>query len=387
MPSASKVVVCDCQGYQPALVREAVNQALEALEPLPLSPGDRVLLKPNLLSPGSAPEDAINTRSEVVLAVGSYLNRVHKAKLLIADSGGIGHHSRAEKAYHNMGLDRVAEELSAELLNLETLGLIELQSPTAMVLDCFEASAVLSQVDVIVNLPKLKTHMLTGVTGAVKNCLGLLPGSLKRDVHVAAPMSRQMSAALVDIFAAIKPAINLMDAVVCMEGNGPNQGRPIELNLIAASLDAVALDYVACCLIGLNPASVHTVTLAAQAGLGVGQERAIDLKGVDFGDMPLKKFSLPLSFRARFVQRLAPKGFVGNMLHKFMESKPRPVKGNCVGCGLCVESCPAGALSLGNGAVAIDKDRCIECYCCLEHCSDDGLRMPHGIMDRLLSGR
>lgn len=383
----SRVALAPCGNYQPGVVQAAVERVLSNLEPLPLPAGGRILLKPNCLAASSGPDEPINTRAEVTAAVGRYLQAHHQAELVIADSGGIGTYDRAERVYRRMGLDRVAQELGADLLNLETLGLKQVQGRTSQVLPSFRVSRVLDQVDAVVNLPKLKTHMLTGMTGAVKNCLGLLPGSLKRDVHIAAPTGRLMSAALVDIFSAIVPALNVLDAVVGMEGNGPSQGRAKELGLIIASHDAVAADYLACRLMGLDPGAVATVTLAHQAGLGAAGPAEIELAGAQWDRLPGVRFALPMSFKFRSAQRLLPPKITGRLMARLLEAKPRTVPDNCRACGLCVESCPAGALSLQGGTIRLDRELCLECYCCLEHCPDQGLRLPRGLWDRLRPGR
>lgn len=379
----SLVVAVRCSSYDRAEVAAAVGEALSRLEPLALPKGEPVLLKPNCLSADHGPEAAVNTRAEVVEAVGRYLKERHQVRLLIADSGGMGTYGRTQQAYKKMGLDQTAERLGAELVNLETETLIWLESPTGLLLPRFQATSLLNRVAAVVNLPKVKTHLLVGLTAAVKNCLGLLPGSLKRAVHVQAPTKALMSRALVDIFAAIRPSLNIGDAVVVMEGSGPSQGQPRPAGWIIASTDGVALDSVAGQMFGFKTGQVATTALAGQAGLGQADRAEISLLGADWAELPLEGFKRPFSLAYTLATRLIPPGPAGRALEWLAEAKPRPDRGNCQACGQCVEACPAGALSLEGGLLRLDKKRCIECYCCLEHCPSQGLWVPRSFSQRL----
>jgi uncharacterized protein (DUF362 family) len=288
---------------------------LADLEPLPLFKGARVLLKPNCLSAHHGPERPVNTRVEVVEAVGHYLRTHHQIELLIGDSGGMGSYGKAKRAYALMGLDRVADTLGAQLVNMEERGLIDLQSPVGKNLPQFKATDLLDQIDVIINLPKLKTHILTGMTGAIKNFLGLLPGSLKRAVHVDAPSGPAMAQALVDILAGIKTKVplimNLMDGIIAMEGTGPTHGRPQDTGWLLASLDPVALDYAAATIMGFNPSKVRTITAAAQAGLGNGEHSRIELRGADWKELPFPGFQHPFTRPREWIERIVPNVLIG----------------------------------------------------------------------------
>ena len=383
MSSSGRVIVADCPDYEPENVSAAVREILSGLEPLPIGDDQTVLLKPNCLSSGKGPKRPVNTRVEVVEAVGRYLLDSRRVKLVIADSGGLGSYGRTEKGYARMGYPAAAERLGAELVNPEQGGLISLTSPLGQVVTDFQATDLLDRIDVIVNLPKLKTHLLTGITAALKNPLGLLPGGLKRSVHAVAPSPDLMARALIDLYAAFKPAVHLTDAVICMEGQGPSQGKARPVGRLLGSLDGVALDYVSATMIGLDPARVELIVNAAANGLGAADRAAIDLRGIDWPDLPVPAFELPLSFRFGFIHKILPRAISGWFWDRFTEAKPYPVAANCLACGLCVEACPAGALNLANDRLTIDKSRCIECYCCVEHCPAEGLKVPRGPLDRL----
>ncbi len=382
----SRVVVSRCPDYQPGTLAQGIEKILSALEPLPLYNGARVLLKPNCLSAHHGPDRPVNTRAEIVEAVGQYLLNHHQVHLIIADSGGMGSYGKTKRAYVLMGLDRVALRLGAELVNLEELGLIEIQSPVGKILHAFKATALLDQIDVLVNLPKLKTHILTGITGAVKNVLGLLPGSLKRDIHVAAPSGLAMARALVDILAGIKKKVplilNLMDGIVAMEGAGPTHGRARQTGWLLSSIDPVAIDVVGAAIMGFDPAKIITIGQAAEAGLGTADPARIELLGAGWRDLPVPGFKHPYTKTREWAERIIPTWLIGRAFDFLYEAKPRVRKAQCQECGLCVQACPARALKLTEEGLHFNQSLCIECYCCLEHCPHEGLWVPQGFLDR-----
>jgi len=383
----SRVSVCRCPDYQPTNLTMAVEKCLSALEPLPLSYGARVLLKPNCLSADRGPDQPVNTRAEVIEAVGDYLRNRHQVNLVIADSCGMGSYGKTKRAYTLMGLDQAAVHLKAELVNLEELGLIEIQSPSGRILPKFKATALLDQIDIIVNLPKLKTHLLTGITGAIKNYLGLLPGSLKRAVHVAAPSGPAMSQALVDIFSGIRAKVpltlNLMDGIIAMEGIGPGHGQARKTGWLLASTDPVALDVTAATIMGFNPTKVNIIIRAAEAGLGTADSSRTRLLGASWSELPVPGFRHPFTRFREWAERMVPPWLFGKVLEWLSEARPKIRAEHCRQCGLCVQACPAQALTLSEQGLALNQELCIECYCCLEHCPHEGLWVPRGFLDKI----
>jgi uncharacterized protein (DUF362 family)/ferredoxin len=383
----SPVSLNRCKDYRYENIARAVEKVLSDLEPLALSPGTRVLLKPNCLSAHHGPDQPINTRAEVVEAVGRYLVDHHPVSLVIADSGGMGSYGKTKRAYTLMGLDRVADQLKARLVNLEEIGIMELHSPAGKILPHFKVTSLLNEIDVIVNLPKLKTHILTGITGAVKNFLGLLPGSLKRAVHVTAPSGPSMALALVDILAGIKVKVprilNLMDGIIAMEGAGPTHGQPRQTGWLMASTDPVALDVVGATMMGFDPARIGTIIQAAGAGLGTADPSRIELLGADWSELVIPGYKHPFTRARKWAERIIPPSLIGRAFDWVYEAKPRVKSQNCQQCNLCVQACPAQALHLNERGLSINKERCIECYCCLEHCPHEGLWVPRGLLDRI----
>jgi NAD-dependent dihydropyrimidine dehydrogenase PreA subunit len=233
------------------------------------------------------------------------------------------------------------------------------------------------QCDAVLNLPKLKTHNLTILTGAVKNMFGILPGFQKTDLHRKFPKPLGFSAALVDVFSLAPPRLTIMDAVIAMEGNGPSEGELRKVGIILASDDAVALDAVAGLMIGLAPHKVHTTRIATERGLGLSNPDLITLKGANWESLPIPGFKLPAT---HIVNRI-PEG-LSKLLAGLVWIQPRVDAEVCTKCGKCVESCPMSCISLNQSAAVIDKKKCIKCYCCTEVCPEGAVVLDRSLMAR-----
>ena len=191
--------------------------------------------------------------------------------------------------------------------------------------------------DLVINLPKMKTHTLTRYTGAVKNLLGVLPGGRKREIHVRAPGVTEFSRALVDILGLVKPQLNIMDGILGMEGNGPGtSGTPHAYNLLAASTDAVALDSVLAGAMGFSTGGVVHLAQAEERGLGNHHPELIHLAG-DRTILQLGRLDLP---KARWFLDM-PSWFTAPIQEK-IKLQPQIDPTKCTACGTCAECLPGG---------------------------------------------
>jgi ferredoxin len=176
----------------------------------------------------------------------------------------------------------------------------------------------------------------------------------------------QFADGLIDVFLSVKPVLNIMDAVLSMEGYGPTAGNPRQTGLILASEDAFALDSAAVAIVGINPADVPV--------LKQGRERSLapaDLSSIEFSDEKPEAVKVP-DFKIPQLDKLLTIQFVRAypFLQFLMESfRPRPVFTNrCVKCGECAELCPAKVLTMGKNGPSVNLKKCIRCFCCQELC-------------------
>lgn len=375
----SPVSIVRCTSYELELVCEAVREAVDMVAGSTdmLREGSTVLLKPNLLSAWDPPERAVNTHPTIVHAVAEYcISRGCKVK--IGDSCGSLTPGSTRRAMEVTRLPQVAEETGAELVNLDQAARVRVSVDGGAVLNEVLVSQEYFTADFVVSLPKLKTHGLTMMTGAVKNQFGLVPGRLKKQIHLAAPKPTDMARALVDVFSVVRPDLAIMDGIVGMEGNGPAAGDAKSMGFILAADDAVALDAVAARIMGFSPLEIPTTAEAADRDLGAGQLDDIQLHGLELAQASARDFRPPSRKAMSAAVRLLPTGLFRWAFEQFGKGWPSIDENRCTLCGECVANCPAGALERKDGRILVRRDHCIACYCCTEVCRQRAvdLRVP-----------
>ncbi|NLE67095.1 MAG: DUF362 domain-containing protein [Lentisphaerae bacterium] len=360
----AKVIVTKCSDYGPG-VQPAVDCLLAGLGGISafVKRGQSVLIKPNLLS-NRSPDLAVTTHPDVLRAV---IRRVKEAGGVpaIADSP----HSvfKIERVWEDTGIAAVSREEGAPLINLEKAGSTPV---SAHGLEFGVAKPVLDA-DVVINLPKVKTHMLTVLTCAVKNMYGSIPGNQKTMLHRKYPDVAAFARLLSEICIRVKPCLSLCDGVVGMEGPGPSAGRPVRLGFLAASADPFALDRGMCRLLRIPERAVPYLRHDPAPHAAGGARLELCFAGTTLDDLRLPRFARPSSI----LGRLIPGGLV-RMLGRYVWMRPF-IGDRCKACGLCVKACPAGALRMEPGASrpALDAARCIECCCCHEVCPHNAIEM------------
>ncbi len=360
----SKVALLQCKSYDAELVRDKINQGLELLGGLEqlVNSGEKILLKPNLLAP-DPPETATATHPAVFRAAAEILLD-RGVTVYYGDSPGV--HSTA-KALKKCGLQEVADELSllpADFENREKIFFAHAKQNRV-----FEIARGVLQSDGIVSLPKLKTHGLTLMTGAVKNQFGCIPGLLKPGFHAKLENPEDFSQMLVDLTMFLKPRLYIMDGIWAMEGNGPRRGSRVDLGVIIISTDPVAVDAVASRVIGLDPERVYTIVRGHASGLGSMEK--IEVLGEKTENVR-KKFALP-RYSGNF-KRIPP--FLRNVLRNVVVQRPVIVYKRCTKCHECYRICPTKPKSIVIGEDRYPKHEystCIRCYCCQEVCPEGAI--------------
>jgi len=373
----SLVSIVRCESYDLAVVREAVRACLRALPEVKalLRTGRRVLLKPNLLSASAVVERAVNTHPAVIRAAAEVCRRDYGCDVAIGDSCGSLAPGSTQRALESTGVPEICNALGATPLDFDRCASTTLDVRQGQVLKRLTVARPALEADVLFSLPKFKTHNLTLLTGGVKNMMGAVPGKGKKDMHVIAPKPALFARALVDLYGVARPHLSLMDAVVGMEGNGPNAGTPRRVGLLMAATDAVALDAVAAAIMGCGQGEVLTTRIAAERGLGTGDLSDIEIEGEPVSAVRQSGFKTPASHVRSIMWALTPTALAGWAFNYFGSATGSVRADRCVLCGECVRNCPTGALRIGNGRVVCDEARCIGCYCCDETCKHDAIVM------------
>lgn len=366
----SKVVIEECSSYDIDKIINKVNEGIEKIGGWEkfVRPNDSVLLKVNLIGPKTASSAAV-TNSEFVRA----LTRILKSKgciVWIGDSAGgaIAGIAPTAKALITSGLDKVAAEEGAVIKNFDREGVVEVV-PVSMKDEKMYIAKPLFDADVVINLPKLKTHSAGIYTGAVKNLFGCIPGLRKAKYHKMAPDPRDFGNIIVDIHKAVKIKLNIMDGIESMQGEGPTAGEVYKSNKILISDDPLALDTIAVNMLGIKVEDVPILFTAQKRNIGETRIEDIEIVG-DYDKIPrLQGFKLPKRFYSTKKQNY-------NAVIKVIDFfKTRPVINHkkCKNCNLCVESCPVGAID--RKTKIINEKLCIECMCCHELCINKAVEL------------
>jgi uncharacterized protein (DUF362 family)/Pyruvate/2-oxoacid:ferredoxin oxidoreductase delta subunit len=328
----------------------AVEQALDAYAP-PLE-GRSVLVKPNILG-AMTPDKHVNTHPILVRAVVAALVRRRAGRIMVGDNSGMRAYGSLEHAARVAGIMDVAGK---HYVNFGASPVpVKLDSPFAKELSF---SREVLESDVLISLPKMKTHVATGITGAVKNTFGHLVGGEKTRLHREAVGAENFARAVVDVFQVRKPDLTIMDAVFAMEGQGPSGGRPREVGRVLASNNAVALDTVMAAMMGLAPRRVPTLRIAEERGLGPADIAAIEIDG-PFRVVP--KFKVPgIS--------MGLGALLARVAATILVTRPAFKGQKCVKCGSCAKACPVQAIQMTDAGPEIDPVKCILCFCCHEMC-------------------
>jgi uncharacterized protein (DUF362 family) len=171
--------------------------------------------------------------------------------------------TNADKAYEKTGMKDACDRYGVEFINLRYVkDRVKVPIPNGEVLGSITVPRIVTE-SAIISAAKLKTHTATGVTLGMKNMFGLLPDKFKAKYH-----AKGISRVVVDINSVIKPALTVIDGFVGMEGNGPIDGEPVQMNTIIAGKNVVATDAVACAVMGIDPHSIAHIRRALEKGLG-----------------------------------------------------------------------------------------------------------------------
>ena len=363
-----------CEQYDDALLKERLVALLHPLGGIErfVSPGQRVLLKPNLLA-GKPPEAAVTTHPALVKAVIELVQQAG-ATVLVGDSPGLGIFERvAEKT----GISRVVEAAGGQLVPFSEVRRVGSIGTFRQL----ELATAYLDADVVINLPKLKTHEMMTLTCGVKNLYGTVVGAAKAGLHLTAGHSKELFAGLLLEIAFARPvALTIVDGIVAMEGDGPNSGTPRQLGLLLAGENVVAVDTVAGRLAGIPPHLLPVELEARRRGLAGTELDQISIMG-DLGVMAADPpFTLPQGLDVQF----GLPGFLKRVLRNQLAPVPVANKELCTLCGVCRDACPPEAITITKNALKVDSGRCIRCWCCRELCPRHAMTIQRGLLLRLL---
>ncbi|WP_312561451.1 DUF362 domain-containing protein [Anaerospora sp.] len=364
----TKVAAVKADSYDPQIVGQAISDLLAHLGGISqfIQPGERVLVKPNMLE---AVEKGlcVTTDPEVVRAVIRAVRQVG-AIPVVGDSPGT---TSTVKAAEKCGILAVCQEENVELAAFDET--TEVAYPDGITLKKFTIARRLAEVDKVISLAKMKTHTFMGATGATKNLFGCIVGMQKAQFHLRMQARQEFAAMLIDLASCVKPVLAIIDGVMGMEGNGPRNGNPIKAGVILGGANCFAVDVVMAEMMGFKPEQLPVTALALKRNLTPAFS-AIELVGS--GGQLRWKFVEPRSLQS--LEDRIPK-WLAAFGRSQLTARPE-ITASCVGCGRCVKHCPPQAMAIVSGQAAIDYTKCIRCYCCQELCPYDAVQLHDGLL-------
>lgn len=403
MAKFADVSLIKCNTYKYEEVRKALEESLSLVEGLSfVKPGMKVGIKANLVS-GINPDKAVTTHPVLIRCLCELLAE-KGAEVVVGDSpGGLYTQNFVQGVYRGSGLDGMIEELSkAGVKNVrlnDNFSVKEAKFPGAVSLKSFVYTGWLDEVDAIINVSKLKTHAMMGMSCAVKNMFGCIPGTTKPDYHMRFPEEMAFANVMVDLNEFFKPALYVVDAIDGMEGNGPTAGEKRHIGAILSSKKPYGLDMACADMIGMGMSDVQTLIAAKERGLGPSDVSEVNI----VGDIDPAAMRIPDFKRATIHQSIT---FEGGGLFNTIKSagvklvystKPLVKKDECIGCKKCFETCPAKAITMVSAKSAgaggnksdiipsIDRSKCIKCFCCQEFCPVGAMKVHYNPLGKLLN--
>jgi len=369
----NKVSIVRCPSYDRDELLKALRSAALAAG-IPDVSGKKVLLKPNILTDAS-PEKAISTHPVFLEAVIILVKEWGASKILVGDSPGVQSPGFTAR---QSGIRDAALRNGAEWVDF-TKGKVDLEFPEGKVHRRFSMTKAVNDADVIINLPKLKTHQLMFFTGAIKNTFGLVPSLAKSRFHVKYSSREDFAAMLVDLNLLVKPAYAFMDGVLSMEGPGPGSGTPRKTGLVLASSNMLAIDIAVCRIIGYPAEKIPTNKDGLERGFWLKDFSEIEYPLLKPDEVIIRDFvKIPfVKSGNQLLDFLTPKPL--RALWKNKNPQPRISRTVCTLCGNCVKICASAAMYFsgqGNAKqVELNKESCICCYCCHEICPSKAIEV------------
>ncbi len=363
------VAALKCKNYDEKTLEDKISRAIELIGGIDdiIKPGCKVLLKVNLIM-AITPEQGSTTHPAMVKAVAKFLQK-KGCEVWVGDSSSWN----TKKALRVSGIREAADSLGVKVLNFNEFTPVKVPLPPGSALKETYLAQPLFDADVIISLPKLKSHELTGFSGCIKNSFGMVVGHRKGEIHRIFPKVPDFAKAVIDVFLLKPPALFIMDGIICVEGTAA-KGTPKNIGVVLASKNGFALDTVAEKIIGYNPKDLPIPIEAKRRGIMGNSMKDIDLLGDRLTQL-IVRYKKPGT-----IARGVMKRFHGWFMRR-TEQKLNPDL--CIKCGVCEKCCPVKAIKL-NPYPEFDFDKCINCWCCAEVCNQGAIKVKVPFATRMV---
>lgn len=333
--------------------------------------GNKVLLKPNFVAP--RPQHAGATTDLRVLE--EIVNEVRDcgATPIVAESSGIEFDT--DLTFKILGVKDWADREGIELVNVDREKSVKVKIDNGCILKTVLVPRIVKNVDIIINVPKIKTHVLTTVSLGLKNIMGLLLPSEKRKMH-----TRGLEYAIMDLKRAITPDLTVVDGIIAMQSDGAVYGDPINLGVIVSGENVIGVDYVCCRIMCVEAEEVAYFKRA----FGAFNPNDLQVLGEDI-DLVKKTFVLPrkktayrLTYESLFyldavLSKIIRKKTVLSTIFRYIGTRPKIEHEKCQeSCRECLDVCPVQAIDKNR---KIRTNLCVRCLFCYEACKHNAIKI------------
>ena len=375
-----KVYLKACASYADPNLVEKIREGFAQIDFDPsLFSGMRVGLKPNLLLP-SIPDRAIITHPSFFEAIVQIVRDNDGTPVLIENPAIHGLNTVLKKTPYG----NIINALDVEVPDMTPTQLISFDD--AHRYKKIEISKAFFDVDMLINLPKLKTHGLTILTGALKNLFGTIPGLKKSRVHLKAPSRDDFSNFMMDLYGALshgfdppKPILHIMDGILGMEGEGPGfSGTPRQIGVIIMGRDPLAVDWTATQIVKISPDDIPTLKAGFERPFCISSPDDIELVGDNLDTLQVSSFK---ASKNSIFSNAVRWPFTSPFFKQLLVEKPVPNPEKCTLFYQCKQICPAKAISRAtdHGKTPVyDYNACIRCFCCMEICPESAIQTQKG---------
>ena len=375
------VFIQKCDSYDEELILAKVREIFDAHGGIETfaGPGRKVAIKPNLIS-AIEPSKAATTHPSLVWAAAKLCREAGAEVTIVESPGGPYDRPYLKRTYKVAGMEDAAEKSGAEL-NYD-VSTTKVENPDAMFMKNPDILTPLAQADTVISISKLKTHGMMAYTGAVKNLFGAIAGIEKAEYHMKMSDYDQFANCIIDIYGSVGVSLNILDAVVGMDRDGPTAGDPKKMDFLMSGRDAFEVDMAAVRAIKADPQRIPILRNAIKRGLCPASADEIEYCALRPADVEVPDFRINYNeqqLRLHFID-----GKKGELFTKLI--RPRPVfhSAKCRSCGICAKNCPAKVITIVKGKGArVDLSGCIRCYCCQELCPFKAVTIKRPLINKI----
>ncbi len=375
------VALLRCEEYHVESIEKSLREGFsllggDAMMRKLIPAGASVLLKPNLL--GAEPKgSAVVTDYRIFEAVIRVL-KDYTGHISFGDSPGFG---GTRKAAETTGLSEVAKRYGVPMADFDDWVVGKVPDP--LLVPQFDVARAALEADVLISLPRLKTHGMMNYTGAIKNQFGCISGLKKASWHSRMPRSRDFSRMLLDLNSLVGTDFAILDGIVAMEGNGPKSGTPKQMNTLIMGESISAVDSLAATLIGYDPLDVPYLKQAHKHHWGPVLLKDIRVLGKTIEEMTPESFQL---VRGRSHMHFSGSGPLNRSFVALLAPRPVLVQEKCISCQQCGKICPERphVIDFPEGFPRWDYSKCISCFCCQEICPKGAILVRYPRLARIL---